>query len=69
MVKTIITYQNQDKDWLEYFTYIKYAELLHYHVVSGNEDTEDHTLNEVCTSKEQIIELRDFLNSLDLGDK
>ena len=71
MVKCLITYESDNKGWIESIEHIKSMESLAYIVRMKNYNTGeiDREINEVCTSNADIIALRDFLNSLDLGDK
>lgn len=67
MVKCLLTYESPSKEWIESFEYIKMIEGLAYIIKRMNDDGSVSTeINEVCTSHEDIIKLRDFLNSLKL---
>ena len=69
MVQVLITYEN-GKEWIESFEYIKSIEGLGYIVKMKDEDGIITTeVNEICTSNEGIIKLRDFLNNLNLNKK
>ena len=70
MVKCLITYESDNKGWIESIEHIKSMESLAYIVRMKNYNTGeiDREINEVCTSNADIIALRDFLNSLDLGN-
>lgn len=71
MVQCIKTYESPNKGWIESFEFLKSVESLAYIVRMKNDNTGliDREINEVCTSNADIIALRDFLNSLDLGNK
>ena len=69
MVKVLKTYESKENEWLETITHYKVGEVLTFkvdYVDSNNEVKND--LYELATSNEDIIKIRDFLNSLDLGD-
>ena len=67
MVKCLLTYESEDKEWLESFQYIKKYEALAYIIKRVEDDgTISTEINEVCTSKADLIKLRDFLNNLKL---
>ena len=67
MVKCLLTYESPDKEWIESFEYMKVYEALAYIVRRKDEDGNiDTEINEVCTSKADLIKLRDFLNGLNL---
>ena len=69
MVKCLITYESPNKEWIESFEHIKSIEGLAY-IIKRKEDNGEITteINEVCTSNEDIIKLRDFLNNLKLSE-
>jgi len=71
MAKCLKTYESDSKEWIESFTYIKSIEGLAYIIRMKNQNTGkiDKEVNEICTSNADIIKLRDYLNSLNLGDK
>ncbi len=67
MVKCLLTYESDDKEWIESFEYIKKYEALAYIIRRKEDDGSiDVEINEVCTSKKDLIKLRDFLNGLNL---
>ena len=66
MVQVLITYKN-GKEWIESFEYIKSIEGLGYIVkMKGGDGIITTEVNEICTSNEGIIKLRNFLNNLNL---
>lgn len=69
MVKCLLTYESPSKEWIESFEFIKSIEGLAY-IIKRKEDNGEITteINEVCTSNEDIIKLRDFLNNLKLSE-
>jgi hypothetical protein len=67
MVKCLLTYESDERDWIESFEYMKSYEALAYIIRRKDDDgVIDTEINEVCTSKPDLIKLRDFLNSLNL---
>jgi len=71
MVKCLITYKNSDNSFVEYLTYCKTQEVLIFttNILDETGHGVNRTINELATSSEDMIKIRDFLNSLDLGDK
>lgn len=70
MVKCLLTYESDDREWIESFQYIKKYEALAYIIKRKEDDGSiDTEINEVCTSKKDLIKLRDFLNSLNLTER
>ena len=68
MVKCLKTYESDNKGWIENLTYAKAYEVLMFNIRMKNDNTGevDKEIYELATSKEGVIKIRDFLNSLDL---
>ncbi len=65
MVKVLKSYENSTKDYIESFYSVAGNSILHWRTQYEGEKQE---INELCTNKNQIRELRDFLTTI-LGDK
>lgn len=70
MVKCLITYQNPSNTFIENLTYCKTQEVLIFTTKILDETGKEvnQTINELATSNEDMIKIRDFLNSLDLEE-
>jgi len=67
MVQILITYKNEDFDFLESIHFNKTQEVLTFIYRNLDDDgTVQKDIYELCTSNKQIIKLRDFLNNLKL---
>lgn len=64
MVKVLKMFETPDKDYMESFYSVAGNSILHFRTQRIN-DTQD--IYELCTTKEQVRELRDFLNQM-LGE-
>ena len=71
MVKCLKTYESDNKGWVENLSHCKSNEVLMFYMRMKNDNTGeiDTEIIELATSNKDIIKIRDFLNSLDLGDK
>lgn len=71
MVKDFIVYEASDKQFITSLHYQKLAEYLCLEMLIRDEDTgeihKDYT--ELSTSNEELIALRDYLNSLPLSKR
>ena len=61
MVKVLKSWESKDNNYIESFYSIAGNSILHWRTQYKGEAQE---INELCTNKKQIIELRDFLNTI-----
>lgn len=69
MAKNLLCYESEDKSFITQIGFIRIAEVLYIQNKSMDKNGEfEQTTLELATSNEEIIKLRDFLNSLKLSD-
>ena len=65
MVKVLLSWENEDKTYMESMYSVAGNSILHWRTQYSGEEQQ---ITELCTSVDQIRKLRDFLNTV-LGDK